>query len=122
MRPVRGIVTSAIKVTDMKQLLLESGGICAFPDCHRLLVSADAPEEPGAVIAEVAHIVAESREGPRGSEPLSEDERNEPANLIVVCPEPCPSPKSRPRRNGLIPRWNNLNMTRELNQKSSPIG
>jgi hypothetical protein len=39
------------------------------------------------VIAEVAHIVAESREGPRGSEPLSEEERNQPENLIVVCPE-----------------------------------
>lgn len=24
--------------------------------------------------------------------------------------------------NGLIPRWNDLNMTRELNQKASPIG
>jgi len=59
-------VTSAIKITDMKRLLLESGGICAFPGCHRPLVSAEAPEEPGAVIAEVAHIVAESREGPRG--------------------------------------------------------
>lgn len=80
-------MTSAIKTADMKRLLLESGGICAFPGCHRLLVSEDAPEEPGAVIAEVAHIVAESREGPRGSEPLSEDERNQPANLIVVCPE-----------------------------------
>jgi hypothetical protein len=71
----------------MKRLLLESGGICAFPGCRRPLVSADAPEEPGAVIAEVAHIVAESREGPRGNEPLSEEERNQPANLIVVCPE-----------------------------------
>ena len=46
--------------------MLESGGICAFPGCRRPLVSAGAPEEPGAVIAEVAHIVAENREGPRG--------------------------------------------------------
>jgi hypothetical protein len=60
---------------------------CAFPGCHRPLVSADAPEQPGAVIAEVAHIVAERREGPRGSGPLSEEERNQPANLIVLCPE-----------------------------------
>jgi hypothetical protein len=80
-------VTSAIKITDMKRLLLESAGICAFPGCRRPLVSADAPEEPGAVIGEAAHIVAESRQGPRGSEPLSEDERNQSANLIVNCHE-----------------------------------
>jgi hypothetical protein len=80
-------VGSAIKIVDMKRLLLESGGICAFPGCRRPLVTADAPDEPGAVIAEVAHIVAESREGPRGSDPLSEEERNQSENLIVVCPE-----------------------------------
>jgi hypothetical protein len=71
-------VASAIKIADMKRLLLESGGICAFPGCRRPLVSADEPEESGAVIADVAHIVAESREGPRGGEPLSEEERNQP--------------------------------------------
>ena len=46
--------------------MLESGGICAFPGCRRPLVRAGEAEEPGAVIAEVAHIVAENREEPRG--------------------------------------------------------
>jgi hypothetical protein len=31
--------------------------------------------------------VADSREGPRGNVPLSEEERNRHENLIVLCPE-----------------------------------
>ena len=90
-------MSSTIKIVDVKRLLLESGGICAFPRCRKPLVSAEAPEEAGAVIAEVAHIVAESREGPRGNEPLSEEERNQPENLIVVCPEHHKVIDSQPR-------------------------
>jgi hypothetical protein len=43
--------------------------------------------ESGAIIAELAHIVADSREGPRGKVSLSEEERNRHDNLIVLCPE-----------------------------------
>jgi hypothetical protein len=76
-----------ISSADIKRLLLDSGGICAFPGCGRRLVSPDSPEESGAIIAELAHIVADSREGPRGNVPLSEEERNKHDNLIVLCPE-----------------------------------
>src|SRR5215469_1096205 len=78
---------SAVSSTDMKRLLLESGGICAFRGCRRSLVGPDSPFEHGAVLAEVAHIVAESREGPRGREPLNEAARSHHENLIVLCPE-----------------------------------
>ena len=80
-------MTRNISSTDIKRLMLESAGICAFPNCNRSLVSPDSPLEDGTVIAELAHIVAESREGPRGKEPLSEHDRNTHDNLIVLCPE-----------------------------------
>ena len=76
-----------ISSADTKRLLLESGGICAFPGCNRRLVSPDSALDSGAVIAELAHIVADSREGPRGNVPLTEDERNRHDNVIVLCPE-----------------------------------
>ena len=76
-----------ISSPDLKRLLLDSGGICAFPGCNRSLVSPDTATESGAVIAELAHIVADSREGPRGRVPLSEEERNGHDNRIVLCPE-----------------------------------
>jgi len=42
------------------------GQLC-LPGCNRQLVSPDSSLESGAVIAELAHIVADSREGPRGA-------------------------------------------------------
>src|SRR5260370_10012217 len=80
-------MTRNITSADVKRLLLDSGGICAFPECGRRLVSPDSAEESGAITAELAHIVADSREGPRGNVPLSEEERNRHENLIVLCPE-----------------------------------
>jgi hypothetical protein len=80
-------VSGGISGTDIKRLMLESGGVCAFPGCNRSLVSPDSPLEDGVVLAELAHIVADSREGPRGKEPLSEDARNSHENRIVLCPD-----------------------------------
>jgi hypothetical protein len=80
-------VARNISIGDIKRLLLESGGICAFPQCNRPLISPDSAIEDGAVLAELAHIVADSREGPRGKTPLSDEERNQHDNLIVLCPE-----------------------------------
>ncbi len=71
----------------MKRILLECGGVCTFPGCSRSLVSPDSPTESGAVLAEIAHIVADSREGPRGDVGLSEDQRNQHDNLIALCPD-----------------------------------
>jgi hypothetical protein len=39
------------------------------------------------VLAEIAHIIADSREGPRGKSPLNEDDRNRYDNLLVLCPD-----------------------------------
>jgi hypothetical protein len=37
--------------TDIKRLLLESGGICAFPGCGHSLVTPDTAVEKGAICA-----------------------------------------------------------------------
>lgn len=68
-------------------LFLKSGNVCAFRDCGRSLIEPGDEGDADAIIGEMAHIVADSRQGPRGDEPLDEGERNKHANLILVCPE-----------------------------------
>ncbi|WP_433622114.1 hypothetical protein [Nocardia sp. CA-120079] len=57
-----------------------SGNVCAFSGCRlRLTVEATA-EERLVALREVAHIVAESPDGPRGDSPLGTTERNQYEN------------------------------------------
>lgn len=48
-----------------------------------LIDNADATVQ--SAIGDVAHIVGEQRDGPRGDSTLSSDERNHPANLLLLC-------------------------------------
>ena len=59
-----------------------SGGRCYVEPTEELFRTAlgDVP------VGQVAHIVAESVDGPRGDDPLPSEERNVVANLILVCP------------------------------------
>jgi len=75
----------AIPVAQQRMLLQRSGNVCAFPDCRLLLTAAGPPENPVVVLGEMAHIVAESPNGPRGNAPLSAEERNLYQNLILLC-------------------------------------
>jgi hypothetical protein len=47
------------------------------------LDSADATLQ--AVIGDIAHIVADKPDGPRGQSPLAAEERDNPANLVLLC-------------------------------------
>lgn len=60
-----------------------SGGFCAFPGCRLQLVL----QEGGghALIGEIAHIVAESADGPRGESALNASQRSQPTNLVLLC-------------------------------------
>jgi len=78
---------AAIPVAQQKIALLKSGNVCAFPNCDRTLLLAETRADGAAVIAELAHIVAASRQGPRGDVELDEESRNLAKNLIVLCPE-----------------------------------
>ena len=74
----------SIPEADQRKLCMRSGGICAFPDCERRL-TVWAPADRLAVLGEMAHIVAESLNGPRGQHPLPLNERNRYENLILLC-------------------------------------
>jgi hypothetical protein len=75
----------AVSTSEQKLVALASGGICAFPDCGRSLVNHDAGEPT--IVGEIAHIVAEQRQGPRGRLEMSDEERNRAANLLFLCSE-----------------------------------
>ena len=62
-----------------------SGGVCCFPECDVSCV--DETESGNTItIGQIAHIEAESDNGPRANPSLSDQERNAFPNLIVLCP------------------------------------
>ena len=75
----------AIPVREQRILAQRSGNRCAFPNCRRPLTAEDSPLDGAVILGEIAHIVAESLEGPRGDSPLTLAERNKYDNLILLC-------------------------------------
>ncbi len=69
-----------IKDKDMKLLWGRSGNRCAI--C-KIELTPDGAEE---TIGEMAHIVAQSSDGPRGAGELALEKRDEYSNLILLCP------------------------------------
>ncbi len=70
---------------EIKILFAKSGNLCAFPKCGTKLVEPETPDDDPAVSGEIAHIVADSRQGPRGDFLLNDEERNKHPNLILLC-------------------------------------
>lgn len=64
----------------LRELYIFSGNMCAMPDCKTLLI-----DEYGTWIGEVAHIYAASNGGPRANTSLSQEERRDAENLILLC-------------------------------------
>lgn len=63
----------------------KAAGMCSFPNCRAQLVQE--PGNDGSIpVGEIAHIVAERLDGPRGNSPLSAEQRNHPPNLMLLCP------------------------------------
>jgi hypothetical protein len=75
----------AIPIAQQRKLLQRSGNMCAFPDCRRLLTSEGSPDDPVVVLGEIAHIVGESPDGPRGKSPLTLKQRNTYQNTVLLC-------------------------------------
>lgn len=75
----------AVPLAQQRKLLQRSGNVCAFPDCRVLLTAEGTADDPVVVLGEIAHIVGESRGGPRGDSPLTPEERNSYPNLILLC-------------------------------------
>lgn len=69
-----------------KVLAMRSGGICAHPDCNQqLILDATHPDDPDAVVGEIAHIFAYSDQGPRPNPTNIKAQRNHYSNLIYLC-------------------------------------
>src|SRR5262249_54038748 len=64
---------------------LRSGGRCAFPGCGRELVEPGNLDDGTAYIGEIAHIIADSRQGPRGDSPLTDEERDHHEHWTLLC-------------------------------------
>jgi hypothetical protein len=75
----------AVPLREQRLLLQKSGNRCAFPGCRRMLTAGGSPVDRPVVLGEVAHIVAESPDGPRGASPLPIARRNRYENLILLC-------------------------------------
>lgn len=72
---------------DQKILWGRAANRCAFPACPKELVAEKTAFDPAVVLGEMAHIVGEQPTAPRGISPLTPKERNQYANLILLCEE-----------------------------------
>lgn len=70
---------------EMKALIANSGGVCAFPGCAQRFVEPGNAVDDAAFLGEMAHIVADSRQGPRGNSPMSDEDRYKHTNLLLLC-------------------------------------
>ena len=70
---------------EIKALFMLSGGVCAFPGCGKRLIEPGTEADDASIFAEMAHIVGESRQGPRGDSPMSDEDRDKHTNLVLVC-------------------------------------
>jgi len=75
----------AVSSRTAKILWGKAGATCSFPGCQRRLV-ADATELNGdVVLGEIAHIVAQNQDGPRGEYPAPGGDVDAYENLILLC-------------------------------------
>lgn len=75
----------SVSVREQKLVAMKSGGACAFPGCGQALAVDEGEDPSGTIIGEIAHIVAEHRQGPRGRADMTDEDRNKAPNLILLC-------------------------------------
>lgn len=79
---------SAPKIAATDPVVLElwtrAGGRCEFHGCNEYLLE-DELTTNQAKLADIAHIVARSTDGPRGDDPMPLVERNKIENLMLAC-------------------------------------
>ena len=71
--------------TTIKVLCIRSGNQCADPECTEPLLQKGTGDDEDLVLGEICHIHAASKDGPRGSGDLTEEELRSPKNLIMLC-------------------------------------
>ena len=68
------------KTDVLRELYLKSGNLCAFPDCRHTIVDAD-----GVYIANLCHIEAAEKGGPRFNSTQTDEDRRSFENLLLMC-------------------------------------
>lgn len=71
--------------TTIKVLFGASGNQCAFPECTNPIIAPETFLSDAAVVGQICHIYAAADNGPRGKSNLTEEERNAPGNLLLMC-------------------------------------
>ena len=74
----------AVSEKTRKIVWARSGNRCAI--CRRELVPAQSTNTKASVIGDECHIVAREPGGPRGVSALTTEQRDEPDNLVLLCP------------------------------------
>ena len=82
---------------EMKALIALSGNVCAFPGCTTRLVAPGNADDDAAFLGEMAHIVGDSHQGPRGDFPMTDDDRDKHINLLLLCGDHHKTIDSQPR-------------------------
>jgi hypothetical protein len=68
------------------KILFGQASHCAYPGCTEPLVLPPMGVADEEVLADICHIIAASDDGPRGDPHLPPEARNEPDNLLLMCP------------------------------------
>jgi hypothetical protein len=71
------------KPNTIRRLDKLSGNECAEPTCTKKLIA----EDGQSIISKICHIEAASKNGPRWNENMTNDERRDFSNLILLCDE-----------------------------------
>lgn len=66
-------------------LWAKSGSRCAFPTCRQSLIIDETYADGFSIVGDEAHIVAREQNGARGISSLTEQERDEFDNLLLLC-------------------------------------
>ena len=65
----------------IKKLFSLSGNICAFDHCNTMII-----DEFESIIGEIFHIEGEKPDSPRYNRNMTNDERRNVKNLLLLCP------------------------------------
>ena len=87
----------SIAEKELKALIALSGNVCAFPCCKTQFVSPGNSADDAVFLGEMAHIVGDSHQGPRGDFPMSDDDRDKHTNLLLLCGDHHKTIDSQPR-------------------------
>ena len=75
----------SIPLAEQRILQIKSGNRCAFPACAEPMIKKTAFGTRETLIGEMAHIVSETADGPRGKHALAPGEHNKYPNLMLLC-------------------------------------